>query len=245
MSKLFNSQEIFTLVNDASCGVDNIQDGAIGSSGYGFLFMNEDSLPECVRFCGGGRLYPLGSMKDFAIEYEKHVIKDFSNFSGDELFYQDIKIIGSVKTLVPDARFGDPDNQDIMFEVWLFVRTPDKRTFPARIYYGPTRLAIGKWNFYRVCDSKAAIEFESLFNYDPSKFSLIEKQELAIAIELALMKVPVSDFLGILNHDCGYRVLSIYRGRSIVLHLPPAADIDFLLSFYNYRLIDNKIKIKE
>jgi len=74
MGRKLNPRKILTLVENAASGIDNLQEGAVGSSGFGFLFRDvrdEKYLPKGIKFCGGGKIYNLGSMKEFAIEYEK------------------------------------------------------------------------------------------------------------------------------------------------------------------------------
>jgi len=244
---ILTPKKIINLIKSMSFGVDILEEGGIVSMGYSFLFKNEDSLPDGIEFRGGGRIYPLGSMKDFAIDLETHETIDLNSYISDEEgHYKDIDIIGSLKTLVPDMTFGDPRLQDTMFDVWVFVKAPKDRMFPVRMYYGPTRLALGRWDFK--CDeSKVAIEFEDLVNFNPGNLSIEERRELVIALELGLMKAPSSYFLGIVNHDVGYRVLALQEGGSICLMLPSSAKLDFLLSLYNYEFRDNKIvkKIKK
>ncbi len=47
---------------------------------------------------------------------------------------------------------------------------------------------------------------------------------LTEAIELALNKVPISDFHGIYRHDMGYTLMDVYEGQ------PFAIEIDYFIS---------------
>ncbi len=247
MKRKLNPQKIASLVASAANGVDNIQEGAVGSNGYGFLFIDKEVLlkvlPNGIKYCGGGRIYPLGSMKDFAIDLETHEKVDLNYyFSDEEGHHQDIELISRLKTVAPDMRFTDPREVDSMFSIFVFVRSPEGKMFPARLYYGPTRLALGRWDFKRIDNSKPAMEFEELVNFYPSKLLIEEKRELVIALELALMKLHKSEFMGILCHDFGYRVFRRNNdGGYAFSEFPEPINIEALLSFYGFEFKDNKI----
>ncbi len=242
MKRNLNPQKIASLVTSAADGIDNIEEGVVGSNSYGFLLRDKEILPNGIKYCGGGRIYPLGSMKDFAIDLETHEKVDLNYyFSDEEGHCQDIEIIGRLRTLASDMRFTDPREVDTMFDVFVFVRTPEGRMFPASLYYGPTRLALGRWDFKRINSSKLAVEFENLINFYPNKLSIEEKREFVSALELALMKVHKSEFLGILCHDFGYRVFIFKLGRILYFEFPEQANLEFLLSLHDYKFKDNKI----
>lgn len=250
MRQKLNPRKILSLVEKAATGIDNLPEGAIGSSGFGFLFRDEKYLPKGIKFCGGGKIYNLGSMKEFAIEYEKRSKANelpnlYPSPSDFESFNQDFYIIGSIKTLVPNLTFGDPALQDSLFDIWMFVKTADGKMFPARLYYGQTYLAIGEWGFKRTRNSKLAIEFENLVNYEPRNLSIEEKRALVEAIELALMKVPVSDFLGIHSHDFGYTLMGIHEGKLLQLYAKNISDLDFLLFLKGYEIKNKRLVKRE
>ncbi len=105
MKRNLNPQKIASLVTSAADGIDNIEEGVVGSNSYGFLLRDKEILPNGIKYCGGGRIYPLGSMKDFAIDLETHEKVDLNfYFSDEEGHYQDIEIISRLRTLASDMR---------------------------------------------------------------------------------------------------------------------------------------------
>ena len=114
-----------------------------------------------------------------------------------------------------------------MFEVWMFVKTPQDRIFPATLYYGQSGLKIGGCDpdfakhfiFDKKLLPKYPKKFKTIINFSPYDLTQEEKEELAEALELALRKVPVSDFYGIFQHDFGNLLMGIKNGKPIMVEL--------------------------
>ena len=250
-------RRFLNLVSEAAKGNGDLTQSAIGVNGYGFLFRNEDSLPEDITYCGGGKIFSLGSMKEFAIDCEQDKVEDFKDYLGEDRNYVDIFLIGALKTLIPDLRFGHPNLQDTMFDAWALVKTPGGRIFPINIYYGPTCLAFGDWNFQRSnsstqtpygiwnckkeSPSNLLLEFEDIVNFRPKSLIYEERHELAEALELALMRVPPSDFIGLILLDFGYRLRGLIGGKPYLKELPYKTDLDFALSLQDYKFNEGSI----
>ena len=123
-------------------------------------------------------------MKDFKRDID--VVEDISVYNE----YYDLSLIGSIKTLVPTLKFGG--NYEHLFEVWMFVKTPNHKQFPATIYYGTSGLSIGGWDpdfAHRLTNDDRYLsifpeEIKSEINFTPHNLSRDEKEALAEAIEL-------------------------------------------------------------
>lgn len=218
-------ENILNLAKRAARGNDNIEKGSAGFNGYGFV-LRDLSYPLSRKLCN------FGSMGEFA-----HNLKH-THLSGQRLqdygISRDILLIGSIKTLIPSLEFG---GDEILFNAWMFVSTTDGRKFPANLYYGSTRLAIGVWKLGGIDwfddDSKFPEELEVMINCDPFTFSPTIKREFAESLEHALEKVPTSDFYGIFEHDLGYRLMGIHDGSPISVELgetPTVFDVKTTIS---------------
>jgi len=231
-------ENILNLAERAARGIDNFKNGSVGFNGYGFVLRNF-SFPLSAKLCN------FGSMREFANDFKNAHLNNLKSQKYD--IFRDILFVGSVKTLLPSLKLG---GDEILFNAWMFVVTADGKAFPATIYYGPTRLAIGGWklgrnNWFDV-DSHYPEELERIINCDPFKFSHSVKRELVESLEYAFEKVPTSDFFGIFEHDLGYRLMGISDGRPISVELGETPTIlDVKSKINNYFRIELNLKVLE
>ena len=52
-----------------------------------------------------------------------------------------------------------------------------------------------------------------IVNFSPFNFSKVELEEFIEALTLALVKVPISDFEGVYEHDLGRKLMGLKSGR--------------------------------
>lgn len=232
-----NFKKILRQVSAAVASKDKFIEGVVGFNGYGFVFKDFKLITNIIYFQGTGGIYRLGSTK----ERMRHFNRD-NDFSEDILSYEeyyDLRLIGSIKTLVPTLKFGGC--YEHLFEVWVFVKTPNNRQFPITIYYGASGLSIGGWdpNFaYNFTQNEKFLyiipkEIMSTINFSPHNLSEDEKEAPAEAIELALQKVPVADFYGIYKHDFSNTFMGIKDNKPFIIELgfsPKFSDIDLVLN---------------
>lgn len=202
---------LLNLASRAAIGYDDLKNGSVGYNEYGFVFRD-------LKFPFSRKLCNFGSMGKFAQDLENAHSSD-KGFQSYDVF-QDILLVGSIKTLVPSLELG---GDEILFNAWMFVATGDGRAFPAHLYYRTTRLAIGGWKFgengWFDVDSQFSEELNKITNCDPFKFSSIIKKEFVISLEHAIKKVPPSDFYAIFEHDLGYRLMGISDGSPLSIEL--------------------------
>jgi hypothetical protein len=203
------------LVSETANGKDDFHKGAVGTNGYGFIFKDLNAKLPYVKFMGSSKVFCAGAYKNFMKKFEKILEKKslFDLVDYDEKY--DLLFVGSVKTLVPMLQFGGYEE---LFDVWMFVKTPDGKLFPARFYWGQSGISIAGWNL-KLTDhiSGKSIfpkDFERIVNFTPFNFSDDEREEFLEALELALYKVPISDFWGVFNHDAGNSLMGVQRGES-------------------------------
>jgi len=118
----------------------------------------------------------------------------------------DLLLAGSLKTLIPKLQFG---GDETFFNIWMFVKTPDGKTFPGTFYYGASGPSVGGWMRY-IPSSKCP------FNFSPFDFKKEELNLFLDALEFALKKIPVSDFEGIYRHDLGNSHMGIIDGKPFI-----------------------------
>ncbi len=87
-----------------------------------------------------------------------------------------------MKTVLPTLEFGGDES---LFDVWMFVRTPEGKQFPATFYYGPSGTSLGGWHSENY-DKVFPKNFAQIINASPFDFSKDEKESLIEALELAL-----------------------------------------------------------
>ena len=212
------------MVSEAADGQDKFKEGAIGFNGYGFVFRDFDYTTNDSFIIGDGssKLCSIGAFKDIykkSIELQGSLknLKDLLNYNPSH----DLYFGGALRTLVPDMDFGGCES---LFHIWIFVKTPKDQMFPATFYYGQSGTSVGAWSpDYRVFlsseDNTFPDKFESIVNFNPFNFSAVELEEFIEALTLALVKVPISDFEGVYEHDFGRNLMGIRSGKPFVKHL--------------------------
>ena len=221
-------QELLHLVFETASGKDNIEKGAVGSNGYGFIFKNLDSDIPYVTIRGSSKAFGAGSHRNVVKNFRKIVklgkLKNFNDIYNIDPDY-DLLLAGSVKTLVPTLKFGGIEE---LFDVWMFVKTPEGRMFPATFYYAQSGLSIGGWGCKDkkgryVCsytgENVFPEDFEDVINFSPFEFTDFETNLFLDALEFALNKVPVSDFWGVKNHDLGNVIMGVSKDKPFTREL--------------------------
>ncbi|MFX0022368.1 MAG: hypothetical protein ACFE9S_08570 [Candidatus Hermodarchaeota archaeon] len=208
-------EEILQLAEDAAKGEDNISNGSVGSNGFGFVFRDVEDGMDMINVSFSSKVFNVGTMRRFSQEFQSKDDPDLFTLYND--IRPDLLLIGAIKTLVPNIHMPI---DDLLFIVLMFVKTSDDKVFPATLYYGKTRLAIGGWNFDLV--ESFGIEKESLqtkyqkyFNFNPFELTLEEQKSIGEALELALRKVPVSEFEVKFRDEIGDSLLAIKEGVPI------------------------------
>jgi len=214
-----NTNDLLFLASEASNGKDNFEKSAIGSNGYGFVFKDLDSHLSYVTYLGSSGVFGAGAYRDMIKKFNAFKVLDPELlFNYDEKY--DLLLAGSLKTLVPELQFG---GYEILFDVWMFVKTPNAEQFPARFYYGSFGTQIAGWQpDYIDYDTGKKLfpeEFEANINFSPFSMDDNQKNLFLDALEFALKKVPVSDFWGVLNHDLGNRFMGVKHGKPFVKEL--------------------------
>jgi len=205
-------KEIIDLISNAGKGKSNFNKGAVGSNGFGFVFRNVSCMENHINLIYTSRICNVGTMRKFTKALQNKRISDllfeYSDIGNDLLY------IGAIKTLVPSLEFS---NDDFLFDVWMLVKTPEDKIFPATFYYSKSRLAIGGWNPNSIMSlpgksNSFPKELEKYINFNPFELDEEEKDSLVSAIETALKKVPVSDFEVIFRDDYEDYLMAIKDG---------------------------------
>lgn len=213
-------EELLVLASELTEGIDNFAKGAVGSNGYGFIFKDLDSNIPYVTLMGSGKVFEAGSYRDVLKNFKRlDNIENISDLHTIDPKY-DLILAGAVKTLVPTLKFG---GYELLFDVWMFVTTPDEKRFPARFYNGQSGTSIAGWEFGNIdpYTGKKVFpkEFEKIINYTPFKFTELEKNLFLDALEFALQKVPISDFWGVKHHDFGNALMGIKKDKPFIREL--------------------------
>ncbi len=215
---------LIKLVSEAADEQDNFKEGAIGFNGYGFVFKKLDynSQDSFIIGDGSSKLCSTGAFRDIYKKSIKHQgplknPKNLFNYNPEN----DLYFGGALKTLIPDMEFGGYES---LYHIWMFVKTPKGQMFPATFYYGQSGTSIGGWSpDYRVFlfaeGRKLPQEFEAIVNFTPFNFSRTELEGFIEALELALDKVPTSDFEGVYEHDLGRESMGLKSGKPFVKYL--------------------------
>lgn len=135
-----------------------------------------------------------------------------------------------IKTLLPALKFGGYEK---LFSSWFFVKTPQKQTFPAKFYYGPSGLAIGGWKLetYKE-DDRFYPEFMEVINFSPFTMEYEELEALCDALKNALDKVPATDYYAQYGHDMGTSLMGVKRGEPFIYEIGRRRTKIFLQKFY-------------
>lgn len=214
---------LIKLISNSS-ETDNIKEGVVTCYGYKFIFKDINLIPKNLARCQSGGVLCVGTTRKVMKDWENDKIKEFDDFLRHKK-QNDILLAGSIKTLVPTLDLSG--GYEHLFEVWMFVKTPQERRFPATFYYSQSGLNIGgcdpEFTKHFIFDEKRMPEypkkFKSFVNFSPHDFNTKEKEELAEVLELALQKVPVSDFYGIFQHDFGNLLMGIKDGKPVMIEL--------------------------
>ncbi len=179
--------KLLRLLDKASKDMDNIADGVIGYDGYGFLFRGFD--------------------------FEVNIIRS-SGFSHIHTSYEDQNVAlyhaGALKTLVPSLTFG---GDEVLFDVWVLVKTPKGEILPLSFYFGASGLTLGASKLSLIKDSEdLPVEYRNAVNCDPFELGLRDRELLTTALGRALSKVPTTDFEGVFRHDGGSTLMSLIKG---------------------------------
>ncbi|MHA1875310.1 MAG: hypothetical protein ACTSUC_02570 [Promethearchaeota archaeon] len=212
------------LVLEASGGKDNIQQGYVGSNGYGFGFFDLKKFTPLMEYYRTiSQLRCLNDPQEFVekIETIRNNISDYLIESDRS----DIKLVGAIKTLVPSTEFGGYES---LFEVIVFTKTPENYVFPLLFYYGASGLAISGFDIESWEDKEYFREF---FNFNPFRYNNKELETLIQAFHFALLKVPTSDFYGVYTHDFGNSLMGLKGGKIIRMELENI-EPSFVANFY-------------
>ena len=207
---------IIKFATEAAEGKDNFREGAVGSNGYGFVFKDPGSHPTepyivpwgSSKFCGAG------AHRDFTKKLMIHH-KSVDKFSDIHRYDIELDLLfgGSLKTLVSTLKFG---GDEVLFKVWMFVKTPEDLMFPATFYWGQSGLSIGGWSKVGVLllikERGSLDDFSEIINSSPFQLTEDETGCFLDALEFALKKVTPSDFWGMYNHDLGNSFMGLRKG---------------------------------
>ncbi|MFW9895385.1 MAG: hypothetical protein ACFFD7_06245 [Candidatus Thorarchaeota archaeon] len=200
-----NTKELLRLLSN--CKNKNcLEEGVTRSNGFIFIFkdLNYSNI-SYVKSINSSKFCTLTFYRrDIDHHYfERNNI--YLNLEGDYEEYYDILIGSKLKTLIPTLQFG---GYETLFDVWMFVRTPDGRQFPANFYYGQGGSALGGWREY----NDFPTEFKSIVNYNPFDFNNDELGLLVRALETSLERVPISIYYGVYKHDFGNTLMGVRNG---------------------------------
>jgi hypothetical protein len=217
---------LLELVSKGTKGVDEFSKGVVGINGFGFVFRGLDSSLPYVRSTNSSKFCTLSSLRDF-----RKIKKTFPYFDFDEQKYE-ILLGSTLRRLIPNIQYGGIET---LFDVWVFVKTPDGMQFPATFYYGPSGAALGGWKDFKDDNGKDIFpkEFETFINFNPFQFTREELRNLVQALENSLRKVPLSDYYGVFKHDTGNTLMGVSLGKPFYMELygdPSKLDIQKIIN---------------
>jgi len=218
------------LVTQVAEDKDNIKKGAVGFGGYGFIFMDISDIVEIFKLEYTSGICRLGTTRELLKAWYNDKIKEYDDlleYEYDKI--QDLYYVGAIKTLLPSLNFG---GDELLFEVGMLVKTPDGELFPATFYWGVGGLTIGGWKQEPLNNFIVLNEFDQTIKFTPIKFTNDDVEELAEAFQLALQKVPVSDFEGEYWGDVGGIRMGIRSGTPFMIDIPIDEDINYALTYY-------------
>ena len=243
-------KKIKSLASKGALGQLDVGKAQVGSNGYGFVFF--DFHPRKVdrlfwkassKVCGAGAHF--GDFESFMaldeIKFDK--LSDVGGLMRD--IKHDLLLAGSLKTLLPDMEFG---GDEMLFDVLMFVMTPDGLFFPATFYYGPSGTSLGGWGLEKYQTFPREIRDEFSFSpFDLDKDGLTGLIEAQI---FALQKVPVSDFCGIYSHDLGNSLMCVHNGVPFVMELGHTYEygeheVEIVLNYLGYDFELDKFNFRE
>lgn len=228
-------EDLLDLVKRVAGGEDDLKEAAIGFHGYGFIFKDlRDSNESYVITSQSAKVCEMGAYRDLLKRwFSKHDrIQDLDNLVLYNEKY-DCLYFGALKTLLPKLKFG---GEEVLFYLWIFVKTPSGKQFPATFYFGPSGTALGGWHSQKY-DKIFPKDFTQAINGSPFNLSQDEREGLIEALECALKMIPVSDFYGIYHHDLGNALMGVKAGVPFILELGyeyDEIDIEFYLGEVEY-----------
>jgi len=196
-----NFKTIVELASRVAEGEDKIEEGAVGWLGHAFIFKKTEFFFEPKERVTGSGV--------FHITYKniEHIIETAAR----------------LKTLIPDIKLG---GDEILFDVSLFVKTPNDKKFLATFYFRKFSLGIGtlvpvgeKDPNVNICLNNPEKNYPKnriwqYLNYSAKSLTREEKLEFCKALDLALVKVPKSIFKCYLTHDFGISVIG-FDGKTL------------------------------
>ena len=216
---MLSVEYLVKLVSKAARGKDNFKKGAVGFNGYGFVFRDYDydSKHSFIIATGSSKLCSIGAFKHI---YKRFLRSQDLIRSPKELLNYEPKLElyfgGALKYLIPELKFG---GIEVLFDVWVFVKTPKNQIFPVTFYYGQSGTSIGGWAPDYYLFSKENIfsqQLKSILNFSPFNFSDTELECFIEALVCSINKVPISDFEGIYISDLGKKLMGIRSGKPFV-----------------------------
>ncbi len=227
-------KEILQLAKDAASGKDNFEKGAVGYNRYGFVFRERVDLPKSLKLWGQSRAFEVGTARYLCAVPSSINEKIIDWYQFERSF--NLRLAGSLKTLFPALKFGG-EFEDQFFDVWFFAVTPSGKQFPAGFNWHH-HLGIEGYNYNIVNGKKVwdtfiletvkekkkswPQEFLDVINFTPHDWRGVapelkeERESFCEAFELALLKVPPSDFEGIedfLGENDFYEVIGLKNGK--------------------------------
>jgi len=181
-----------------------IDQGLIQINGFTFIFRDYIDVPKDLMVAYSHSICEIGSAR------QKTSGRGFTQFYSDE----DIRLIGSLKTLVPNLDIG---GEDEIFTAWLFVKTPDGKEFPIDFYYSKTSLKIAGWSVFpdkEITEDHFPESFQEFINFSPHNFTSDALEIMCDTLENGLKQIPVSEFSGKYTNDYGSWKVGIKNGRS-------------------------------
>lgn len=210
--------EFLDLLEDTAEDKVNYQDKVIHFQGYSFLFRDRwlKSREPYVTGLHSSKFSSVGFWRKI-IKYSMDnldKIKDLNELNLDDT-KRDYFFGGALKTLIPDLTFG---GDEVLFDVWMFVKTPEGYMFPATFYYGKSGTSLGGW-YLDEAKEVFPPNFFSIINFSPFNFNTDGLDAFIEALELSLKMVPVTDYYGIYYGENGYTILGVKDGQPYLKEL--------------------------
>lgn len=191
------------LTLQSSNGKDDLREAAIGCNGYGFVFRDPlESSEPYITMEGSSKLCSIGINEDLILEIIENDEIKFDNI--DNL--DSLRFFSHLKSLFPKLEVG---GEDMLFNIWVFIRTKEGKRFPAVIYAAQSGLSFGAWSSYNL---NFANNFQTILNSTPFSFSKEELRELIEAVKIAIRKLPSSDYCGFYQDDFGKSIIGVKKG---------------------------------
>lgn len=203
-------QKMAKLLDAPISGRSHVKQGAMENNGYLFIFKDYSDVPDELNLAYSHKVCAVGTMRHFEKDLENLKNYDFDSMMVEEK--EDLLLMASLKTLLPELKFG---GDEVLFDSFMLVKTPEGNVFPATFYYGPSGLSMGGWSGFsdHFQDTvKFPKEFSDLINGSPHELTDEELEPILEALVLGLRNVPPSDFQGKLKTDYGKFLMGVQRG---------------------------------